>query len=57
MFFRENYDKIEVECKFCNKKVKPIIKRNKMKIGFGMMSGPFLEVLNLVLQKSPIDIF
>jgi len=41
MLFDKKYDDIEVECQFCHKKVKPIIERNKMDIGFGMAPGPF----------------
>ena len=35
------YDNEEVICSFCKSKVKPIIERNKMGIGFGMSPGPF----------------
>ena len=41
MLFDKKYDNKEVECQFCHKKVKPIIERNKMDIGFGMAPGPF----------------
>ena len=35
MLFEKKYDDKEVECKFCHKKVKPIIEKNKM------VPGPF----------------
>jgi hypothetical protein len=35
------YDDKEVECKFCHKKIKPIIERNLMDVGLGMAPGPF----------------
>jgi hypothetical protein len=41
MWFKTKYDDKEVECQFCHKTTKPIIKRNWMDIGFGMTPGPF----------------
>jgi len=41
MVFDKKFDNKEIECQFCHKKVKPIIERNKMDIGFGMAPGPF----------------
>ncbi|KYK22888.1 hypothetical protein AYK24_08190 [Thermoplasmatales archaeon SG8-52-4] len=41
MLFKKKYDDKEIECRFCHKKAKPIIERNKMDIGFGMVPGPF----------------
>lgn len=57
MWFETKYDDKEVECQFCHKKVKTIIKRNKMDIGFGMAPGPFLEERVLVRLKNLIDLF
>lgn len=33
MLFKKKYDDKEVECRFCHKKAKPIIERNKMAPG------------------------
>ena len=57
MLFGKKLDDKEVECQFCHKKVKPIIERNKMAIGLGLVPGPFLGELVLVLQKNLIDLF
>ena len=38
---KKKYDDKEIECKFCHKIVRPIIKRNIMAIGLGMTPGPF----------------
>lgn len=34
MLFGEKYDDKEIKCQVCHKKVKPIIKRNKLKDNF-----------------------
>ena len=39
MWFETKYDNAEVECQFCHKKAKPIIKRNPMKFGLGGAPG------------------
>ena len=40
MEFGLKYDDEEMMCHFCNKKVRPIIQRNKMDVGFGIAPGP-----------------
>ena len=34
MLFKTRYDDKEIECKFCHKKVHPIIEKNKLKQNF-----------------------
>jgi len=53
MLFITKYDDKEVECQFCNKKVKPIIERNKMAFGFGMAPGPFFGRAGSSSAKKP----
>ena len=34
MLFKKRYDDKEIECRYCNKKVKPLIKLNRVKSEF-----------------------
>jgi len=53
MWFETKYNDKEVECQFCHKKGKPIIKRNIMGIGFGMAPGPFFGRAGSSSAKKP----
>jgi hypothetical protein len=47
MLFDKKYDDKEIECKFCHKKVKPIIEKNKL------VPGPFFSRVGPGSAKKP----
>ena len=49
MLFGKKFDDKEVECRVCHKKVKPILKRNKLKDNFHMQRYSGLEKKYLMI--------
>jgi len=49
MLFGKKYDNKEIGCRVCHKKVKPILKRNKLKDNFHMQRYSGLEKKYLMI--------